>query len=173
MGSQKPWKFNSWLSRASLSRLRHTGVLQYLVFCPSLPTQTVSFFSCLETSFSLFLSCHMTTLSVPLLGTSSFRAPLSSRVLKVPSWCSLSHKHICLLIAPNSLSVTTTILWRILILYFQLFFGHPRGSSRTSSSTPPKLTTHLFPLKNGRNTTQHKIGSLLIPSKIKGTVFST
>lgn len=159
MGSQKPWKFNSWLSRASLSRLRHTGVLQYLVFCPSLPTQTVSFFSCLETSFSLFLSCHMTTLSVPLLGTSSFRAPLSSRVLKVPSWCSLSHKHICLLIAPNSLSVTTTILWRILILYFQLFFWTPPRFFANLKLNTTQANYPSFPSKERKkhNSTQNRV----------------
>lgn len=45
-------------------------------------------------------------------------------VLKVLSWFTLTHK-ICLLIAHKSLSATTTILASVLILHFQLFFGHP------------------------------------------------
>ena len=110
----------SWLQHTTVSASEH------LTFHPSSAVKTIiSSLSFPATSFSEFLPNNRATIFVSFLGTSSFWDLQFQVFCKFLLGLTITHKHSFLIVDFKSSFLTTTLLSRVLIRYFQVSFKHP------------------------------------------------
>lgn len=144
--------------------------LQHLTFRPSSIIKTIFSLCFPETSFSEFLPYHRTAIFVSSLGTSSFWDLLFYVFCKFLLGLTVTHKH--LIVAPKFSSLITTLLSRVLTLFFHVSFEHP--CPRLLRNLKLNITQTDFSLWRSKETQFNTyVEPFFFPARLKETPFST